>query len=128
MIAKYFTDQLKTKYPSWNVSENFYEAEDFIIAVFDEGGGTPDPDNETNPVNPSFMIWVSASDWAAVPKVAYEIYKLFHNKRNFLVTNYDEVTFKVNMIVAQQTPNRIGIENGKLQFSINFDVIMREVI
>jgi hypothetical protein len=128
MIEKYFSDELRKKYPTWNVSEDFYEAKDKIIAVYSESGESTDPDNETNPLRPSYMIWLSGTDWEAVKKMSYEIYKMFHNKRNFAVTNYDGVTFKVNMIVAEQTPNRIGVEDRMLQYSINFNTHIREVI
>lgn len=127
MIARYFADQLKQKYPDWKVSENFYTATDYIMAVFDEGGGEPDPDNETNPLRPAFMIWLSSSDWAATIRIAYEIFKLFHNQRNFQVTDYDGNTFHVNMIVAETMPLRIGVNDGKMQYSINFSAHIREV-
>lgn len=127
MIEKYFTDQLNIQYPTWNISENYYEAEDNIIAVYNEGGGVPDPSNEVKILTPSYMVWLSSSDWGAVAKMAYEIYRLFDNQRYFTVTNYDGVQFYVYMVVGQQSPLRIGVEDGKMQYSINFDVTLREV-
>lgn len=128
MIEKYFADELKILYPDWNISEDYFEAADNIIAIYNEGGNGADPANETNPLYPDFMIWLSSSNWETVKKIAYEVYKHFHNIRNIRVTNYDNVTFQVNMIVADSFPNRIGIEDGKMQYSINFSTDIREVI
>lgn len=128
MIEKYFVDVLKSKFPDgWHISEDYYEAEDNIIAVYGEGGGEPDPDNEIKPLEPAYMIWLSSSDFATVKKIAYEIFKEFHMKGNFRVTNYDGVEFHVNLI-AGKLPNRIGVEGDQLQYSINFETNIREVI
>lgn len=128
MIGNYFTNRIVQMKPEWNVSEDYYEAEDNIIAVYDETGESQDPNNETNILFPSFMVFISSKDWAEVKRLSYVIYKAFHNVQHVQHTNADGVKFYIFSVVAIGTPNRLGVIDGQMQYTINFQTTIKEVI
>lgn len=127
MIEKFFMDELKTMYPDYKVSETWQQADDKMISVMLENGTPPDPDNETGLFEPYYMIWIQSTHWADVSKMAYEIFKRFKDVRHETIANYDDIQFKLYQVVASTPPNRIGVQDGFLQYSVNFRATIKEV-
>lgn len=126
MIADYIANELKAKHPDMTVSEQYYEANDNIIAVYDESGGNPSTyDDEMRTLN--YMVWIESSDYAKAQLIAQNVFKHFHKQSNFHYTNVNGQSVKVFFITCSE-PARIGVDNKKMQYSVNMSIQLREVI
>ncbi|MFC0188488.1 hypothetical protein ACFFJY_09335 [Fictibacillus aquaticus] len=134
MIQRYLKDLLKEKIPSLEWSIDYSTSDDHTGAVYYEGGLPPDQ-YESKTRYPQYMVYIQSSDWRMAGEHAEKAYQTLNGLVNFIVTEdiYDgenvvgQRTYHVLFIRAMAEPNRIGVDDGVMEYSINFQAILREV-
>ncbi|POD46287.1 hypothetical protein BKM15_25950 [Pseudomonas syringae pv. syringae] len=126
MIHRYLKDEAAKAIPGLGWSINFYSGTDNTGTVYTEGG----PPGETNDVKtrtPEYMVYIRSSDWDAAETYAQQVYDLFHERKQFVITEKGR-TFIVYFIEALSEPIRLGVaDNNIMEYSINFRATLREV-
>lgn len=135
MIQDYIRDELKGILPELEWTSDYYTAEDNTGTVYAEGGSGADI-YESGLRYPSYMVYIRSSDWYLSRRAAEMVHDRFHGKSNFtaVVNQYDKdgnvlgtKTYHVLFIMDIGEPNRIGVDNGIMDYSVNFQVTLREV-
>lgn len=135
MIQDYIREELKLILPELDWTSNYYTSEDNTGTVFSEGGNSSDL-YESGIRYPNYMVYIRSSDWYFAERAAQMVRDQFHNKSNFtaVINQYDKdenvigtKTYHVFLIVDVGEPNRIGVENGIMEYSVNFQVTLKEV-
>lgn len=125
MIHRYLKNQAQQAIPSLGWSVNFYTGADNTGTVYTEGGPTARLD-DTKIRYPEYMIYIRSSDFDAAERRAQEVYDMFHEKADFIVTEEDK-TFQVIFLQALSEPLRLGVDNDKMEYSINLQATLREM-
>ncbi|OKL36993.1 hypothetical protein [Domibacillus mangrovi] len=134
MIQKYLKDVLAPLFPRLQWTMDYRQADDHTGTVYSEGGRAPDK-YETGIRRPSYMIYIRSSDFAYAEQVACDVVDTLHRTANVLVTieekdEYENVVgskaYRVLFMSAVSEPNRIGVIEGVMEWSANFDVTLRE--
>lgn len=133
MIQHWMGEQLKIEFPGNNITVDYFEEADTNIVVYYEGSGEPARfDLQINELN--YMVWVESKDWGFAEYIAYQIYDYFHrfherSKPLILVEflNADNEVLateyvKLHQSFAASKPNPIGVADGRMQYSINFEI------
>lgn len=135
MIQKYLADELEKIIPDLEWTSDFYTGQDHTATVFSEGGRKPGIYG-VGMQYPSYMVYIRSSSWNYAKTVAQRVYKALHKKRDFVVTvdifDKDEnvigsTSYRVFLIAAASTPNRIGVKDNIMEYSVNFDVTLTEI-
>lgn len=137
MIQEYLMNHLKQEIPDLTWSMDHRWADDHTGTVYSEAGRQHDPDNETTMRYPSYMVYIRSSSWAYAETVAHKVWRSLNGKRDFDVTvnQYGKnenvvgsLTYHVFYVSAVGEPNRIGINDDVMEYSVNFDtqLILKE--
>lgn len=136
MIQAYLKDVLAPLFPKLTWSMDYRQAEDNTGTVYSEAGYAPDQ-YESGTRRPSYMVYIRSSDWGYVEHAAHGALKALHRQSDLTVTieNKDNEgnvigtrRYHVFLITAASEPLRIGVENGVMEWSVNFDVTLKEEI
>jgi hypothetical protein len=135
MIQLYLMNELKGILPALEWSIDFYSGEDNTGTVYYEGGASPDL-NDMNWRYPSYMVYIRSSDWRFAEQAAQAVYNALHKRQDLQVQieQYDGEnvvgvkTYHVLFIQATSEPLRIGVDNNIMDYSVNFQVTLREVV
>ena len=128
MIQFHLADKLKSALPhlEWTAGYRTKDAE--AGTVYFEGGGSPGAYDVPSRL-PRYMVYISSKDWDyaeyAAMKVV-EILHLYHNpdipveyyKGDLLL---ETKHFYLQKLIQQGDINPLGVENGIMDYSINFD-------
>lgn len=134
MIQEYLMNELKTVIPHLTWSVDYYYAKDNTGTVYVSSGKQPDLyDMEYR--YPSYQIWIRSSDWDYAKYAAEVTINALHKKSNLIVeVDYEkdgEVVetkrYLVLLILATTEPLRIGDNDGVMEYSVNFDVTLKEL-
>lgn len=134
MIQEWLKDRLKAALPQakWTVDYEPNNSDQFGT-VYYEGGGAPGG-GDFNYRYPRFMVWIESEDWTMAEYIAQTVFDELHNlhkwsgkqsihvvytDKNNQVIREEDVT--LHSITAAGDPNRIGVEDGKMQYSVNFE-------
>jgi len=126
MIQGFLKDYLKERIPGIAWSQDYRTQSDDIATVY-SSGGFPQGRYEGQVRRPTYQIYISSSDWDKAMDVAYAVYNQLHNKTNFEAITEDGSRFFVYLITAASEPLRIGVENNVMDYSVNFDVELKEI-
>lgn len=135
MIQRYIRSELQSILPALEWTVDFYTGEDNTGTVYYEGGSPPDL-NDPNWRYPTYMVYIRSSDWRFAEQVAYAVYDTLHKRQDLQVQieQYDGEsvvgfkTYHVLFIQAMSEPLRIGVDNDIMNYSVNFQVTLREVV
>lgn len=133
MIQEALMNELETVIPSLNWSVDYYTADDNTGTVYSTASGQPDR-YDTDYRYPGYQVWIRSSDWDYAKLAAELTYKQLHKKSNFRVAvDYEkdgQVVLKkhylVFFVMAASDPLRSGDNNGIMEYSVNFDVTLKE--
>lgn len=126
MIQGNLKDILKASLPSLSWSEDYYTAEDNTGTVYSTGG-FPQGRYEGQVRRPTYQVYIRSSDWDLSKEAAYEVYNLLHMKSNFEAITDEGSRFFVYLITGASEPLRIGVENNIMDYSVNFDVELKQI-
>jgi hypothetical protein len=126
MIQEYFKSIAEFTYPNFVWSADYYLEEDNTGTIFYEGGGQPST-NDLGLRYPSYMIMLRSSNWEVVEDTAESLLTTFHLAQNQSFTTSRGKTYEIIYIEAQGEPIRLGVINGKMEYTINFNCTLREV-
>lgn len=134
MIQEHLMNELKTIIPDLTWSVDYYYAEDNTGTVYATASGQPDSyDIEYR--YPGYQVWIRSSDWDFAKLAAELTYKQLHKKGNFTVSvDYEKDRqvvltkhYLVLFVMAASDPLRIGDNEGIMEYSVNFDVTLKEL-
>lgn len=128
MIQSWIKDQLKAALPSMDWTVDYESQDDHAATVFYEGGGDPST-YDIDYRYPRYMVWISSVDFEEAEYVADEVFDLLHQIRNVPLTIHFYQNGKVvktkavilKKLIASTSPLRIGVEEEKMLYSVNFD-------
>lgn len=135
MIQDYLREELKVILPELEWTSNYYTGGDNTGTVYYEGGSGSDI-YESDLRYPTYMVYIRSSDWYFSERAAQMVHDYFHRKSNFtaVINQYDKdenvvgvKTYHVFFIQDVGEPNPIGVENGIMDYSVNFQVTLKEV-
>lgn len=130
MIQYWLKDQISAALSGVDVTVDYEPNNDTYVTVFHEGGGDPGR-YDLNDRHPNYMVWVQSADFNYAEYLANEIYKLLnalHKKTGTIpitVEYYkgsvliDSDTVYLQRLSAEGDVNRIGVEDGAMQYTIN---------
>lgn len=133
MIQEPLMNELKAIIPDLSWTVDYYSAKDNTGTVYSTGGFAPD-EYDTNYRHPTYQVWIRSGDWDYAKLAAELTFKHLHKKSNFRVNvDYEKdgrvvltKHYLVFLIVAASDPIRIGDNDGIMEYSINFDVTLKE--
>ncbi|RHW33521.1 minor capsid protein [Oceanobacillus profundus] len=133
MIQEALMNELEAVIPGLTWTVDYYSAEDSTGTVYSTSSGQPDR-YDTEYRYPGYQVWIRSSDWDYAKLAAELTYKQLHKKSNFRVAvDYEkdgQVVLKkhylVLFVMAASDPLRIGDNNGIMEYSVNFDVTLKE--
>lgn len=131
MIQSWIRDRLQPDFPFVEWTVDYESTAPASVTVFYEGGGEPG-ETELKYLYPRYMIWISSVDFEEAEYLAQAIFEKLHEVRNHPVTVHffrnGEVVktkeYNLKKIVAATLPTRIGVEDNKMQYSVNFDATL----
>jgi|SRR5690625_2408502 len=134
MIQEALMNELKTIIPGLAWSVDYYYAEDNTGTVYSTASGQPDR-YDTEYRYPGYQVWIRSSDWDFAKLAAELTYKQLHKKSNFRVSvDYEKdgqvvltKHYLVLFVMAASDPLRIGDNEGNMEYSVNFDVTLKEL-
>jgi hypothetical protein len=124
MVEGYIRERLQTAFPQLVWTENHYQAEDHTGTVYVEAGEKPDT-YESDMRFPYYMVWVRSSDWDLAQRVAYGAVEILNKQRQIEYTDYIGNVYQIIFIESIADANRIGVNEGKMEWSANFKVTLR---
>lgn len=133
MIQKSLMNMLREEIPGLVWSADFYALEDDTGTVYSTGGPAPD-EYETGVRYPTYQVYIRSSDWGYAKAAANMAFNKLHRKGRFRVTEafekdgqvIYEKDYYIYLITAMSDPIRIGVENNIMDYSVNFDVTLKE--
>lgn len=124
-------DKLKAAFPDTNITVDYLTEADTNIVVYYEGSGPPgryDIDRE----DLNYMVWVESTDWGYAEYMANQVFNYFHkyHEKETPVIDVEFVnaqmevlatqTVKLHRVFAAGSVNPLGVDDGRMQYSINF--------
>lgn len=117
---------------TWTV--DFATAPDNSGAVYATGGAARLSRNDMGYRYPTYQVYIRSSDWDYAKAAAEIIFEALHKKRRFYVdTAYEKdgqalfvKRFFVFVMAAASDPIRVGEQDGVMEYSINFEVTMKD--
>lgn len=133
MIQEYLMHELEEVIPGLSWTVDYYTDDDNTGTVYASSSSRPDP-YDTEYRYPGYQVFIRSSDWDLAKLAAEMAYMKLHRKSNFKVeVNYEKdgevVKTKqilVLFIMAASDPLRLGANDGIMEYSVNFDVTMKE--
>lgn len=125
MIHRYLKNEAQQAIPSLGWSINFYTGADNTGTVYTEGGAAADL-YDPNLRYPEYMIYIRSSNFDAAEQHAQAVYDTFHKRSHFTVTEKGK-TYQVLFLQALSEPLRLGVDNDKMEYSINLQATLREM-
>ncbi|MDY0395426.1 minor capsid protein [Virgibacillus halophilus] len=133
MIQVHLMNELKTVIPHLTWSVDYYSADNNTGTVYASSSGTPDR-YDTEYRYPGYQVWIRSRDWDYAKYAAEKTYKQLHKKSNFHVSVdfekdgqvVETKRYLVLFVMAAGEPLRIGDNEGIMEYSVNFDVTMKE--
>lgn len=136
MIQDFLMNKLKPLLPDfeWTVDYVFKKPGKSTGTVYYEGGGQPSL-YDVLMRYPRYMVYISSSDWDYAQHAAQTVFDLLHNiaGQTVEVDFYKDEnvvarkSYHVFSITAASDPLPLGVENGAMDYSINFDVTLVEI-
>lgn len=134
MIQSFIRDILADALPSLNWSVDYSTANDNTGMVAFEGGSKPG-EYDVPYRYPRYMVYISSSDWEFAEFAAMKTKELIHKRAGDVVdVEYkkdgeviETKRFKLQMITASGDINPLGVENGVMDYSVNFDANLIEL-
>lgn len=124
MIEGYFREKLQTIYPQLVWTENNYEDADHTGTIYKEAGSAPDT-YETGLRFPNYMVWVRSSNRDLAQSAAEGSVEIMNKLHGETFTNYEGKTYEIIFVEAIGEANRIGMNEGVMEWSANFKVTLR---
>lgn len=135
MIQEYLMNELEEVIPGLSWTIDYFTDDDNTGTVYASSSSQPDV-YDTNYRYPGYQVFIRSSDWDLAKFAAEMTFMKLHKKSNFTVDvdvdleEGEEVVeakqFLVFFIMAASDPLRIGDNDGIMEYSINFDVTMKE--
>lgn len=133
MIQENLMNELKTIIPDLSWTVDYYSGKDNTGTVYSTSGLAPDL-YDVEYRYPGYQVWIRSSDWDYAKLAAELTFKQLHKKSNFRVNvDYEKdgqvvltKRYLVLLIIAASDPIRIGDNDGIMEYSINFDVTLKE--
>lgn len=134
MIQRKLMKILEKDIPGLVWSVNYYALDDNTGTVYSTGGPAPDI-YDTEYRYPTYQVYIRSSDWDFAETAAYMVFNKLHKKRDFRVTtsyrkdgiSYLDKEYYVHLIKAASDPIRIGPADEVMEYSVNFDVTLKEL-
>lgn len=131
MLQYWLKDQLQQEMPGVQITVDYEAATNEFITVFAEGGGQPGA-YDLQDRHPNYMVWIESDDFGFAEYLAERVYETLHNRhKRFGSVEVDIDYYKgqtllktthvtLQKLIAQGDVNRIGVEDNKMQYSVNF--------
>jgi hypothetical protein len=126
MIQSYLKDLAQSAVPELEWSIDFYTGQDNTGTVYSESGLPPDT-YDPGLRYPEYMVFIRSSDWTFARKAVNKIFKQMHGVSSERVTA-DEIPYQVLFVEALSEPLRLGAQDRIMEYSINFQATIREVL
>jgi hypothetical protein len=130
MIEGFLRERLQAAYPQLTWSENNYEDQDNTGTVYAEGGGAPSR-YEDGFRFPNYMVWVRSSDFSLAERASKGSVELLNKLNNegkpFEYTDYEGIKYNVYFVEATGEANRVGRDEGVMEWSSNFRATIRRI-
>lgn len=134
MIQEHLMNELKSVIPGLEWTVDYYTAKDDTGTVYATASGQPDR-YDTEYRYPGYQVWIRSSDWDFAKLAAEMAYMKLHKKSNFRVAvDYEKdgqvvltKHYLVLFVMAASDPLRIGDKEGIMEYSVNFDVTLKEL-
>lgn len=133
MIQEKLMDILKEAIPGLSWTIDYRTEDDNTGTVYLNTGSDPDKyDPEYR--YPSYQVYIRSGDWDYAKAAAEITFDELHKRDNFKVTTsyerdgitYLEKRYHVFQIVASSDILSLGNDKGIMEYSVNFDVTLRE--
>lgn len=133
MIQFHLMQKLQPILPDLEWTVDYKTADDHTGTVYYEGGGSPG-EFDVPIRHPRYMVYISSSDWGYAEYAAQAVHDTLHKTfnepvtveffkdRNVVATK----SYRVFLIESASEPLPLGVENEKMDYSVNFDVTLVE--
>lgn len=126
-------NELKEAVPGLTWTMDYRTDDDDTGTVYATPGRQPDV-YDTEYRYPSYQVYIRSSDWDYARLAAEITFDELHKRSNFTVdVDYEKdgqvvltKHYLVFFIVAASDPLRIGDNDGIMEYSVNFDVTLKE--
>ena len=137
MIQEQLMNILKAEIPGLTWSVDYRFADDHTGTVYAESPRGNGINNEVDVQRPSYMVYIRSSSWGYAETCARKVRQSLNGKRDFEATvdEYDkndnvvgQRTYHVFYVHCVSGPMRIGVTDGVMEWSVNFDaeLILKE--
>lgn len=135
MIQENLMNMCKEVVPDLTWTIDFQTAADNTGAVYSTGGAGRLTTYDMGYRRPTYQVFIRSSDWDFAKTAAEQVFELLHNKRDFIAEvayQKDGETlfikrFFVFLITAMSDPIRVGENEGVMEYSVNFDVTLKDI-
>lgn len=127
MIQDFFKDQLEVSFPHLSWSIDYYEEDANVGVVYAENASAPSVADD-NIRYPNYMIFIRDTDWARAEQTALKVVPLFHKRLKEIYVSPIGIEYSIIFIKAESDANRLGVNGQYMEYTINFEVTIREVI
>lgn len=132
MIQLWIRNQLEPLLPKFNWTVDFEATGDLKATVYYEGGADV-TGADLYYRHPRYMVWIESTDWGLAEFAAYAVFRHLSGIQGvFVPVEYsndageilDTKTVYLKNIEPSGEPNRMGVEDGRMIYSINFDALI----
>lgn len=135
MIQYWLGDLLKAEFPGnrKDITVDYLTERDTNIVVYYEGSSAPGR-FDINRLDLNYMVWVESKDWGFAEYVANRIFDMlhkYHEKHGRPLIEVEHVNANMEVLATEMVKlhrvfaaghiNPLGVEDGKMQYTINFE-------
>jgi hypothetical protein len=132
MIQEYLMYKAQAALPLLEWTVDNVTGEQMTGTVYYEGGGKGNPENETKLRYPEYQFYFKSSkeDWSVSQIAAYTVHDLLDGLQLEELVEVPKLnkSYRVYYIQATTEPLRIGVIDDIQEYSVNFQVTLREEI
>lgn len=134
MLQFWLKDKIAERMPGRRITVDYAKVSPTFLVVYYEGGAAPSP-YDLKWREQRYMVWIESEDWGLAQHMAFQIYEWFHEYEQGLETR-EEIdidfldannqllntqTVFLHSLTAASEPNPLGVEDGRMRYSVNFD-------
>lgn len=122
MIQEYIMKQLVDEFPELEWTVNYKTSNDNYGAVYYDGGDKPEL-NDTKARHVNYQIVIEHKDFDEAERLAFGSFNKIHGIKAVQTYHLEQPIF-VQYIFAETEPLRIGVENDKMIYTLNFNALI----
>lgn len=122
MIQEYIMNQLVDEFPELEWTVNYKTSNGNYGAVYYDGGDKPEL-NDTQARHVNYQIVIEHKNFDEAERLAFGSFNKIHGIKAVHTYHLEQPIF-VQYIFAETEPLRIGVENDKMIYTLNFNALI----